>query len=134
MPPTLPNAILLIWTISSHLQDTFSIIEAWGFQYRAIAFWWRKVDHSGHPRIGGGYWFRQTGEICLLGIKGHPPRPIWKGEPAEITSQRQPKHSQKPEEAYHKIDRVFPAILYGPRLEMYARQKRPGWDIFGNQI
>lgn len=111
------------------------IMNAWGFTYSSIAWWWRKVDKWGRPRIHGGYWFRQTGEIMLLGIKGSPPRPLWKGEPGELSSERQPRHSQKPDGQYAKIDRVFPVERYGPRLEMFARRRYDEtWDVFGNEV
>lgn len=40
------------------------------------------------------------------------------------------RHSAKPEEAYRRIERVSP----GPRLEMFARQPRDGWDVWGNEV
>lgn len=39
------------------------------------------------------------------------------------------EHSRKPEQVVSYLERVSPA----PRLEMFARGPRPGWDVWGNQ-
>ncbi len=132
-PPVASDSILLMWTISSHLEDTFRVIKAWGFEYKAIAWWWLKVSLTGAPRIGMGYWTRQVGELCLLATRGNPPSPAYRAEPGIIIAPRGERHSAKPEEQYAKIDRLFPDAF--PRLEMFARgQARPGWDVFGNEV
>ena len=41
----------------------------------------------------------------------------------------QQRHSQKPEEQYAVIRRMS----YGPYLELFARHREPGWDIWGNE-
>jgi len=132
VPPTEDDAILLIWTISSHLEDTFKVIDAWGFKYKTIAWTWLKISKSGKPRIGMGYYFRQCTEICLLGIKGHPSKGILRNEPALIVAPRSKIHSQKPFEQYDKINRMWPNI--DNKLEMFARIPQSGWDVFGNEV
>jgi len=39
------------------------------------------------------------------------------------------KHSEKPQAAYDKIENISP----GPRLELFARGARPGWDVWGDE-
>jgi N6-adenosine-specific RNA methylase IME4 len=39
------------------------------------------------------------------------------------------EHSRKPDEQYPRIE----ALVEGPRLELFARHQRPGWDVWGNQ-
>lgn len=129
-PPVADDAVLFIWTISSHLFETRDVIEAWGFTYKSIAWWWRKVDKRGNPRMGGGYNTRQTGEICLFATRGKVKRPAYKGERGEITTERMKRHSQKPLEQYAKIDRLYPDLY--PSLEMFCwGEPQPGWDGFG---
>ena len=133
VPPAANDSILLMWTISSHLEDSFRVINAWGFDYKSIAWWWRKTTADGsRSRIGMGYWTRQVGELCLLATRGNPRPPINRSEPGEIEAPRGKRHSEKPEEQYAKIDRLFPDTY--PRLEMFARVQRPGWDVFGNEV
>ena len=40
------------------------------------------------------------------------------------------KHSQKPDEFYHLVENISPA----PYLDVFARNKREGWDVFGNEV
>jgi len=41
------------------------------------------------------------------------------------------EHSRKPDEQYEKIERLYPNAR---KLELFARRRRPGWDVFGNQV
>lgn len=133
VPPSTDDALLLMWTISSHLEDTFKVIEAWGFSYKTIAWVWVKTRNNGTGiRIGGGYYTRQCTELCLLATKGETPERATKAEPAILFAPRSPKHSGKPDEQYAKIDRIWPDLH--PRLEMYARKPfSAAWDVWGNQ-
>jgi N6-adenosine-specific RNA methylase IME4 len=40
-------------------------------------------------------------------------------------------HSEKPEAAYEMIERAYPGL---PRIELFARAKRDGWSVWGNEI
>lgn len=135
-PPSDKDAVLLLWTTSSHLFEAERVIEAWEFTYRTIAWWWTKTTQDGEPRMGQGYWLRQVGEICLLATKGNPPGPAVHDERAYIEAPRGSQHSRKPVEQYAKIERVFPYEgFYCPRLEMFARQRYDEtWDVFGNEV
>jgi N6-adenosine-specific RNA methylase IME4 len=130
VPPSSPDAVLLMWTVSSHLPEALEVIDAWNFEYKTIAWYYLKTNKSGSPRIGMGYWTRQVGELCLLATKGKPRAPEYRGEPAILIAPRGPRHSEKPAEQYNKIDRLFPGTT---RLEMFARAAREGWDVFGNE-
>jgi N6-adenosine-specific RNA methylase IME4 len=39
------------------------------------------------------------------------------------------EHSRKPDAQYERIE----ALVGGPRIELFARQQHPGWDVWGNQ-
>lgn len=130
-PPAASDAVLLLWTISSHLEDAFQVIKAWGFVYKTKAWPWIKITSAGAPKMGMGYWTRQCSEDCLLATRGNPPSPRYRGEMGLIMAPPG-RHSQKPDEQYAKIDRLFPDLA--PRLEMFARVRRPDWDVFGNQV
>lgn len=149
VPPTEKDAILLIWGLSSHLKELIQVTEAWGFTLKTKAWSWVKMTKNMEkPRIGMGYWTRQATEDCWLATKGKPKAPLYRGEPAVIVTTewldypmvfedtllapKQKRHSQKPIEQYAKIDRLFPDLY--PRLEMFAREKQEGWDVFGNEV
>ena len=42
----------------------------------------------------------------------------------------QQDHSHKPEETFAIIQRLSD----GPYLELFARRRTPGWDVWGNEI
>lgn len=135
VPPSGKDALLLMWAISSHLEDAFKVIDAWGFEYKTVAWVWVKTRNDGTGiRFGGGYYTRQCTEMCLLATKkkGKTPKRATMGEPAILFAPRQPKHSGKPAEQYAKINRVWPDLT--TKLEMYARQPYDiSWDVWGNQ-
>jgi N6-adenosine-specific RNA methylase IME4 len=130
-PPVADDAILLLWTISSHFAEALQLISAWGFTLKTKAWTWVKITKKGKPRMGMGYWTRQCTEDCLLATRGKPPAPKFRGELALIQAPRL-AHSVKPLEQYDKINRLFPDTF--PRLEMFARLAQPGWDVFGNDV
>lgn len=116
------NCALFMWVVDSHLPDAFRLIDVWGFTFKTRAFTWDKTN------IGMGYWTRKQTEICLLATKGAPRRNS-KAVREVIRAPRR-EHSRKPDETYAAIE----ALVDGPYLEMFARQRWPGWDAWGNEV
>lgn len=131
-PPAARDCILFIWTFGSHLEETFRVIHEWGFEYKTKGWTWIKLAKSGKPRMGQGYIVRHVTEDCLIATRGKVERPDYKSELDLIFAPFDPLHSRKPSEQYAKIDRLFPDRW--PRLEMFAREGQPGWDVFGNEV
>ena len=110
-------------------------MEAWGFKYKTVAFNWAKMNKSAPPMLwteadfftGLGYWTRANPELCLLGTKGKPKR-VSKNVKRLVISPRQ-EHSRKPDEVADRIVRLMGDL---PRIELFARQSRQGWSIWGN--
>ena len=123
------NCILFMWATYPNLKETFSVIESWGFEYKTVAFTWLKVYSDGSPVCGLGYWTRANAEICLLATRGHPKR-VSKGVyQAILTPQRE--HSRKPDEIRDRIVKLMGDL---PRIELFAREKTEGWDVWGNEV
>lgn len=134
------NCALFMWAVGSHLDAAIELGEAWGFKLKTDAFYWIKqklidadqIDiFTGDippPRISMGYWTRKQVEPCLLFTRGSPRR-LSKGVRQVIVS---PSigHSRKPAEQYDRIEQ----LVGGPRLEMFARNTRPGWSAYGNEV
>lgn len=129
------NAVLFLWSCWPMLPDALCLIEAWGFTYKTCAFNWTKA-HAGQVEMfqddikaymGLGYWTRANTEPCLLATRGKPKRLNADVRQAIIAPKRE--HSRKPEGIHASIQR----LVAGPYLELFARQKRPGWDVWGNQ-
>ena len=125
--PAADNCALFMWTTDPMLPLALDIMQAWNFAYKTVAFTWVKQNRDGSPFTGMGYWTRANPEMCLLGTRGKPRR-IHKDVRQLITAPRR-EHSRKPDEIYERIER----LVGGPYLEMFARQRRPGWSVYGNE-
>lgn len=115
------NAHLWMWATANFLKDAIFLIEALGFRYVTFGVWVK-------PSIGIGQYIRLRQEPLLLGVRGRL-HTLDHGVDSVIEAPRG-RHSEKPEEAYRRIERVSP----GPRLEMFARAPREGWDVWGNEV
>lgn len=127
---TAKNCILFLWATYPMLPEALKVIEHWNFTYKSIAFQWLKLNPKAlTPFFGLGRWTRGNTEPCLLATKGKPER-ISAGVFQLIQSPRL-KHSQKPPEARDKIVRLVGDLS---RIELFAREKIPGWDVWGNEV
>lgn len=121
------DCALFMWTVDSHLEEAIALGKAWGFGFKTIAFVWQKMTPRGRPAIGMGYWTRKQAEVCLLFTRGKPRR-LDKGVRQMINEPKR-EHSRKPTVQYERIQR----LVAGPYLELFARQERPGWTVWGNE-
>lgn len=122
------NALLVMWVLDTHIDQALRIGAAWGFEFKTVGLVWHKMSEGGRAYIGLGHWFRSTGEVSLLFTHGTPKR-MSRAERQFIYSPVR-EHSRKPEDQYRRIER----LVAGPRLELFARQRRPGWDAVGNEL
>lgn len=129
------DAVLFIWICWPTMHRALEVIEAWGFTYKTCAFCWVKangtqVDMFGENfpvQIGTGYWTRSNSEVCLLATRGKPKRLNADVRQGIIAPRRE--HSRKPDGVHERIER----LVAGPYLELFARQRKSGWDCWGNQ-
>jgi len=115
------GCFLFMWTTNIILPWSLELMKHWGFTYRSKLTWVK-------PVMGLGYYFRSASEDLLVGKIGKGTF-RFKSQPSWLMAPRQ-EHSRKPEEVYSIIERVAD----GPYLEMFARSKREGWDIWGNEL
>lgn len=137
------DAHLFLWVPGPHLAQGFEVLKAWGFKYSAIAFVWIKLrasfdrnaatllppfyfDDDFH--VGLGHTTRKNAELCLLGRRGSPRRVSRDVRELIIAPRRE--HSRKPDEAYERIMQY----ARGPYLELFSRQRRSGWTVWGNEV
>ena len=124
------NCVLFMWATFPNRMEAFDVIKAWGFEYKTVAFVWVKQNKKSDSLFWGmGYWTRANAEICLLATKGHPKR-VGKAVHQVIISHIE-EHSKKPAETR---DRIVELVGDVPRVELFARQKTPGWDTWGNEL
>jgi N6-adenosine-specific RNA methylase IME4 len=116
------NAHLYLWVTNPKLPEAWPILDAWGFVY-ATLLTWRKLG-----TLGMGSHFRGDTEHVIFAVRGKAPI-----EPAKRARNwfAAPKtgHSRKPDLFYEMVERVSP----GPYLELFARRRRYGWDVWGNE-
>lgn len=135
-----PDSHLFLWATGPMLREAFETMDAWGFKYSAMGFVWIKLNRLADARqyrmvrlvdsevfVGMGHTTRQNAEFVLIGRRGKPKRLSRKVRQVIVSPLRE--HSRKPDEVYERIEEY----CVGPRLELFARQARPGWDVWGNQ-
>ncbi len=123
-----PDCALFMWVVDSHMAEALDLGRAWGFEFKTCAFVWVKSKLGGYPHVGMGYWTRKQTEQCWLFTRGSPKR-LSKGVEQIIHCPRG-AHSAKPDRQYEHIE----ALVGGPRLELFARSRRPGWESWGDQV
>ncbi len=146
-----PNCALFLWSVWPSIFDAKIVLDAWGFKYRTLGFEWWKLNKGwwrvwrdgwnsdldiGVYRLleklfffGMGYYTRTNSEPCLLATHGSMPVAVHNERNFIIAPVRE--HSQKPDEQYDKIEKLYPNKRY---LELFARQTWPGWDSLGYEI
>ncbi|GMA14714.1 S-adenosylmethionine-binding protein [Deinococcus metallilatus] len=125
-----PTAHLYLWVPNALLPEGLEVMSAWGFTYKTNLIW-HKVRKDGEPDGRGvGFYFRNTTEIILFGVRGKGARTLAPGRrQVNILKTQKREHSRKPDEQYELIEACSP----GPYLELFARGTRPGWTVWGNQ-
>lgn len=117
------NAVLFLWVTSPILEESFQVINAWGFKYKA-SFIWDKIKHN------MGHYNSVRHELLLICVKGSCQPDINKLFDSVVSIERT-EHSKKPEYFRQIIDELYP---HGSRIELFARTKTEGWDVYGNQL
>ena len=124
------NAHLYLWVTNNFLADGLRVVEAWGFRYVTMITWVK-------DKFGLGQYFRGQTEHVLFGVKGMIPyKKDENGKrcqyPTFFMAPRS-KHSVKPEKMRQIIEHVSGRPNMN-KLEMFARRKAPGWDLWGNEV
>lgn len=125
-----PKSHLYLWTPNALLPEALNIMARWGFKYKTNIIWYKVRKDGGPDGRGVGFYYRNVTEMVLFGVKGSlrtlPPA----RSQVNILSTRKQEHSRKPMELYNTIERCSP----GPYIELFAREKVPGWTQWGNEL
>lgn len=133
------NCHLYLWVTNNFLEDGLAVMKAWGFTYKTKITWIKGelLDDEGKTfkfeNAGLGQYFRGLDEICLFGVKGSLPYKTLDGKRQQgktVIVAPRGKHSEKPKVMYDIIEKVS----HAPYIELFARNKRDGWDIWGNEL
>ena len=137
------NSVLLMWSVFPKLDWAIPVIESWGFQYITCLFVWVKSNKRTNPKqtsflpldsldafTGMGYYTRSNVEICLLGKKGNTLERKCHNI-HQVIYEPIDRHSKKPDICKTLITKLFGDL---PRIELFARQRTLGWDVWGNEV
>lgn len=117
------DAVLFLWTTSPLIFDSKQIFEAWGFTYKSM-FIWDKV------KTGMGHYNSVRHEMLLICTKGSCTPDTKRMFDSVQSIERSENHSEKPQEFRDIIETLYA----GERIELFARTKRDGWDVWGNEV
>jgi len=121
---------LFLWTTHTYLEQALNLMKVWGFKFHVCITW-----DKGKGLVVNG--FNRRTELCLFGYKkklnidpkGQSIPTIFQEMP-DLFSDPSTFHSKKPEKFYRLIERNSPP----PYLELFARSKKAGWDVWGNEV
>ena len=125
------DCTLFLWATGPQMNQAIQLIERWGFHFTTVAFVWIKTTSKANTiRYTPAYWTMANAEYLLFAKKGRPKRN--QANVKQILFAPLGKlHSAKPPIVR---DRIVDLVKDGPRLEVFARTKAPGWDAIGNEI
>ena len=124
------DCVLFLWATFPMLKEALEVVEAWGFSYKTVAFTWVKENRKSPGLFWGlGYWTRANAEVCLLATRGSPKRQSAAVHQVILSPVEQ--HSKKPDAVRERIVTLMGDV---PRVELFARQQAPGWDVWGNEV
>ena len=123
------DCALFLWTTMPQVEVALSVLRAWGFTYKTVAFTWIKRTKNWKLAWGMGSWTRANPEMVLLGVKGKPKR-IGKGVHSVVEAKVR-EHSRKPDEVRGRIVELVGDV---PRVELFAREKTEGWSVWGDEV
>ncbi len=125
------NCVLFLWSTNAMKPESMELMKSWGFAYKHTITWVKMTKHN-KPFYGLGSWFRAQSEFLLLGIKGKVA--AFKCQQRNVVFAKHIGHSTKPNEFYDLVESATSKMPDRKMLELFARLKRPGWDVWGLEV
>lgn len=120
---------LALWVPDPHVPQGLELMEAWDFRFSGKGFTWVKQNPNGNGwHLELGFTTRKNAKSCWLGRRGKPK--ILSHDVRELIITPRREHSRKPDEIYTRIEQ----LCVGPHLELFARGRRQGWTVWGDQV
>lgn len=137
---------MFLWFTNNYLVEAGELTKYWGFKVKNVMTW-EKVSKAGKTKMGNSHWFRSATEHCIIATRGkvrafNSDSEIARRTPnfmrtvellddfPQVLSAQRREHSRKPDQFYRLVEEV----CTGSKLEMFARQRRHGWDAWGNEV
>lgn len=122
---------LFLWITSPFLDTGLKVLANWGFTFKTVAFCWTKITKTGKKVSNLGRWTMGNIELCVLGVKGNPNKWRLARNVKQLVEAERTSHSRKPDEVRNRIVQL---LGDRPRIELFARVKTEGWDVWGNEV
>ena len=117
-----------MWTIDAYLHETEQMMKELGYVLHARMIWDKEngIAPAFTVRFSHEYllWFYMPGRMLK-------PSEETRGKYTTVIREPSQRHSQKPDIAYEILEDMFPNA---PKIELFARRQRDGWDCFGNEV
>lgn len=127
IPEMEKNSYLVLWRVSSMVEEAYQVCRAWGFKPKTELVW-RKMTVNGLVHFGMGRTLRASHETAIIAARGKPkPKSL---SVRTVFDAPVGRHSEKPDKFYEIVEEAF----NGPYAELFARRRRPGWTCFGNEL
>jgi len=121
--PAGKDCIMFMWATVPMMPEAIDLLTDWGFTYKSHIAWVK-------DRIGTGYWTRNKHELLLIATRGNVPAPAMGMQPPSVIELPVGRHSEKPDFFADMIQSLYPTT---PKVEIFARMGRVGWDSMGNE-
>lgn len=129
------DAVLFLWALDGKIPLVLKIMKSWGFTYKGVGFVWSKCAKNDKmlPRATLSIYTRRSCEFCFLGVKGRTSKLIKSHKVRQLITVPPPRrrHGQKPDEVRQAIVELLGDVS---RIELFARDKSLGWDVWGNEV
>jgi N6-adenosine-specific RNA methylase IME4 len=122
--PAADDCVLFLWVTVPMKAQAFDLMTAWGFTYKSTTYWDKEIE-------GTGYWTRDRIEELWIGTRGNIPAPAPGEQLPQLIKAPRGRHSEKPAIFAELIEKLYPNM---PKIEMFARAPRSGWDVWGNEV
>ncbi len=117
------DSALFLWVTCPLQAEGMKVMKAWGYEYKTKIYWRKTMS------LGMGFWFRGQVEELWLGVRGNVK--AFRCQRPNFIQSRVRRHSRKPDAIYGLIEEACPDLI--PRVELFARYHREGWDTWGDE-
>ena len=125
------DCILFLWMTDDRIPIVKELFSSWGFTYKTCGFTWVKVSSKGNIFYNLSRYTLKSTELCFIGIKGKLKNLKKSHKIKNLVFAERTVHSKKPDIIRKQIEEFCFDL---PRIELFARQKTDGWDVWGNEV
>ncbi len=119
--PVADDCVLWLWTTHKFMRHAFVLLDEWGFRDVSILCWVKN-------KMGIGKWLRSKSEYCIMAVKGKPK--VFLTNQTTVLQADVGVHSKKPDMFYKMVEE----LCVGRKLDVFARNTRDGWSVYGNEV